>query len=309
MIGRTHGVHAEPTTFGAKVALWCLQADRDRTRLRTGARGDRGVQAVRRGRHVLEHRSCRRAPCRRRRSASRPCPATQVLARDRHAEFLWACAAVGATVELIAVELRHLQRTEVREAQEGFKPGQKGSSAMPHKRNPISAETLSGLSRVSAQQPARRFAGCRAVARTGHLPLFRRADRAARLGASRALRPAPVHAVAEGTSGLPRANAQQSLVEPRSGVQPTGAARARAGGDDTRRRLPRGAGERDARVGRGDRDFRALLEADSGCSVDGVGAGRGLRPAALVAQHRRDVRRARRRGGQGLSRRGRDRRT
>jgi adenylosuccinate lyase len=78
----------------------------------------------------------------------RPVPATQVIARDRHAELLYACASVGATCELMAVELRHLQRTEVREVQEGFKAGQKGSSAMPHKRNPISAETISGLSRV-----------------------------------------------------------------------------------------------------------------------------------------------------------------
>ena len=147
MIGRTHGVHAEPTTFGAKVALWALQADRDRTRLQqaraniavcklSGAVGtysniDPAVE-----RFVGEALGLR------------PVPATQVLARDRHAEFLWACAAVAATVELIAVELRHLQRTEVREAQEGFKAGQKGSSAMPHKRNPISAETLSGLARV-----------------------------------------------------------------------------------------------------------------------------------------------------------------
>ena len=75
-------------------------------------------------------------------------PATQVIARDRHAEFLYACASVGSTMELIAVELRHLQRTEVSEVQEGFRAGQKGSSAMPHKRNPISAETISGLSRV-----------------------------------------------------------------------------------------------------------------------------------------------------------------
>ena len=71
-----------------------------------------------------------------------------MIARDRHAEYLWACASVGSTMEMIAVELRHLQRTEVGEVQEGFKPGQKGSSAMPHKRNPISAETISGLSRV-----------------------------------------------------------------------------------------------------------------------------------------------------------------
>ena len=96
---------------------------------------------------------------RRRRLGLRPVPATQVIARDRHAEFLWACASVGATCELIAVELRHLQRTEVAEVQEGFKPGQKGSSAMPHKRNPISAETISGLARVVRSQPA--WPGCR----------------------------------------------------------------------------------------------------------------------------------------------------
>jgi adenylosuccinate lyase len=77
-----------------------------------------------------------------------PVPATQVIARDRHAELLYACASIAATCELVAVELRHLQRTEVREVLEGFAPGQKGSSAMPHKRNPISAETISGLARV-----------------------------------------------------------------------------------------------------------------------------------------------------------------
>ena len=147
MIGRTHGIHAEPTTFGAKVALWALQIDRDRERLRaarqaiavcklSGAVGtysniDPSVESF-----VGE------------RLALTPVPATQVIARDRHAEYLWACAAVGTTMEMIAVELRHLQRTEVGEVQEGFKPGQKGSSAMPHKRNPISAETISGLSRV-----------------------------------------------------------------------------------------------------------------------------------------------------------------
>jgi adenylosuccinate lyase len=147
MIGRTHGIHAEPTTFGAKVALWALQIDRDRARLRaarqsiavcklSGAVGtysniDPSIEAF-----VGE------------RLGLAPVPATQVIARDRHAEYLWACAAVGSTMEMIAVELRHLQRTEVGEVQEGFKAGQKGSSAMPHKRNPISAETITGLSRV-----------------------------------------------------------------------------------------------------------------------------------------------------------------
>lgn len=147
MIGRTHGVHAEPTTFGAKVALWALQVDRDRTRLRA-ARDAVAVMKLSGAvgtfsnipPEVEEHVGTALGLV--------PVPATQVVARDRHAELLWACAAVGATCELIAVELRHLQRTEVREAQEGFKPGQKGSSAMPHKRNPISAETISGLARV-----------------------------------------------------------------------------------------------------------------------------------------------------------------
>jgi adenylosuccinate lyase len=147
MIGRTHGVHAEPTTFGAKVALWALQIGRDRDRLRA-ARDAIGVcklsGAV--GTYSNIDPAVERFVADR--LDLRPVPATQVIARDRHAEYLWACAAVGATMETIAVELRHLQRTEVREAQEGFKVGQKGSSAMPHKRNPIAAETISGLSRV-----------------------------------------------------------------------------------------------------------------------------------------------------------------
>ena len=147
MIGRTHGIHAEPTTFGAKVALWALQLDRDRTRLQA-ARGSVAVcklsgavgtySNVEPG--VEEYVGAR--------LGLQPVPATQVIARDRHAELLYALASIAATCELVAVELRHLQRTEVSEALEGFKPGQKGSSAMPHKRNPISAETISGLARV-----------------------------------------------------------------------------------------------------------------------------------------------------------------
>jgi adenylosuccinate lyase len=147
MVGRTHGVHAEPTTFGVKVALWALQCGRDRDRLRaartavaagklSGAVGtwsniDPAVE-----RHVCAALGLEAAP------------STQVVARDRHAQYLYACAAIGASVEAFATELRHLQRTEVREAEEGFKPGQKGSSAMPHKRNPITAERLSGLPRI-----------------------------------------------------------------------------------------------------------------------------------------------------------------
>src|SRR6185312_12624782 len=148
MAGRTHGVHAEPTTFGAKLALWAMQVHRDRERLLraraaiavgklSGAVGtysniDPAVEA-----YVCEALGLT------------PVPATQVIARDRHAELLYACASVGATVEMFATEIRHLQRTEVREVEESFRAGaQKGSSAMPHKRNPVKAEQLSGLARV-----------------------------------------------------------------------------------------------------------------------------------------------------------------
>ncbi|NNE11050.1 MAG: adenylosuccinate lyase [Ilumatobacter sp.] len=147
MIGRTHGIHAEPTTFGAKVALWALQLDRDRTRIRA-ARESVAVMKLSGAVGTYSNIPPSVEAHVGRALGLRPVPATQVIARDRHAEFLYACASIGATCELIAVELRHLQRTEVREVQEGFKAGQKGSSAMPHKRNPISAETISGLARV-----------------------------------------------------------------------------------------------------------------------------------------------------------------
>jgi len=147
MMGRTHGMHAELTTFGAKVALWALQVDRDRIRLRaarasvavckmSGAVGTYSTIDPRVEARVGE------------RLGLVPVPSTQVVARDRHAEYLWACASLGTTIGAIATELRHLQRSEVGEVREGFKPGQKGSSAMPHKRNPISAETLTGISRL-----------------------------------------------------------------------------------------------------------------------------------------------------------------
>jgi adenylosuccinate lyase len=148
MAGRTHGVHAEPTTFGAKLALWAMQVHRDRERL---VRARRGIAVGKLSGAVgtysnidpaVEAYVCEAL-------GLTPVPATQVIARDRHAELLYTCASVGATVEAFATEIRHLQRTEVREVEEPFRAGaQKGSSAMPHKRNPVKAEQLSGLARV-----------------------------------------------------------------------------------------------------------------------------------------------------------------
>jgi adenylosuccinate lyase len=147
MAGRTHGMHAEPTTFGVKLALWCLQVDRDRTRLlraRDGIAVGKLSGAVGTYSNIdplVEDYVCNAL-------GLRPVPATQVISRDRHAEFLYACASVGATVEVITTEIRHLARTEVAEVEEAFGAGQKGSSSMPHKRNPVLSERLTGLARV-----------------------------------------------------------------------------------------------------------------------------------------------------------------
>jgi adenylosuccinate lyase len=147
MVGRTHGIHAEPTTFGAKVALWALQVDRDRRRMKA-ARYTIAVCKLSGAVGTYSNIDPRVEDEVAKALGLRAVPATQVISRDRHAEFLAACASIASTIEMIAVELRHLQRTEVAEVREGFAVGQKGSSAMPHKRNPISAETLSGLARV-----------------------------------------------------------------------------------------------------------------------------------------------------------------
>ena len=147
MLGRTHGMHAEPTTFGSKLALYALQLDRDRTRLRRA----REVVAVGKlsgavGTYSNIDPDVEAFVCAA--LGLRPAPASQVLARDRHAEYLYACASVGASLEALATEFRHLQRSEVAEAEEAFGVGQKGSSAMPHKRNPITAERIVGLARL-----------------------------------------------------------------------------------------------------------------------------------------------------------------
>ena len=148
MMGRTHGVHAEVTTFGMKLAVWYDEMRRNRERMEhaaaavsvgkiSGAVGtfahlDPDVEAT-----VCERMGLKAAPA-----------STQTLQRDRHAEYLCTIAIIGASLDKFATEIRHLQRTEVREAEEPFAAGQKGSSAMPHKRNPVKCEQVSGLSRL-----------------------------------------------------------------------------------------------------------------------------------------------------------------
>jgi adenylosuccinate lyase len=148
MMGRTHGVHAEVTTFGLKLAVWYDEVARNRARMEraaetvsvgklSGAVGtfahlDPDVEAT-----VCERMGLKAAPA-----------STQTLQRDRHAEYLCTLAIIGSSLDKFATEIRHLQRTEVREAEEPFAAGQKGSSAMPHKRNPVKCEQVSGLSRL-----------------------------------------------------------------------------------------------------------------------------------------------------------------
>jgi len=147
-IGRTHGVHAEPITFGLKVALWWDEFARHRRRFAAAAEEMRVGKisgAVGTFAHIgpkVEERICERL-------GLRAAPASsQVLSRDLHANYMATLAGIGSSMEKIALEIRHLQRTEVREAEEPFAPGQKGSSAMPHKRNPITCEQICGLARV-----------------------------------------------------------------------------------------------------------------------------------------------------------------
>ena len=147
IVGRTHGVHAEPTTYGAKFALFALQVQRDLERcIRARAAIAVGKLSGAVGTFAnidpfVESYVCERL-------GLTGVPATQVIARDRHAEVLYACAALGTSMEQFALEVRHLSRSEVGEAEEPFAKGQKGSSAMPHKRNPVLSERLCGLARV-----------------------------------------------------------------------------------------------------------------------------------------------------------------
>jgi adenylosuccinate lyase len=147
-IGRTHGVHAEPTTFGLKLTVWAFELDRTRTRVARALEGLRvGKLSGAVGQYAAIDPEVERIACER--LGLEPAPAsTQILQRDRHAELLAALAVAASSLDKFAVEIRHLARTEVREVEEPFGSGQKGSSAMPHKRNPVVAERICGLARI-----------------------------------------------------------------------------------------------------------------------------------------------------------------
>jgi adenylosuccinate lyase len=167
IIGRTHGVHAEPTTFGLKLAGWAFELDRARARLLRALEGMRvGKLSGAVGNYAAIDPEVERVACDRL-GLEPESVATQVVQRDRHAELLAALALVATSLERFALEIRHLARTEVDEVAEPFAPGQKGSSAMPHKRNPVVAERICGLARV-----------VRAVAQVGfeNVPLWHERD-------------------------------------------------------------------------------------------------------------------------------------
>ena len=147
-VGRSHGIHAEPTTIGLKFALWFEETKRNITRL------EKAIETISVGQisgavGTFDHLSPKVEEYVCKKMGLRPAPvSTQVIQRDRHAEFISTLAIIGASLEKIAIEIRHLQRTEVLEAEEYFSKGQKGSSAMPHKRNPIVSERVTGLARL-----------------------------------------------------------------------------------------------------------------------------------------------------------------
>ncbi|HXH97184.1 MAG TPA: adenylosuccinate lyase, partial [Gaiellaceae bacterium] len=151
-IGRTHGVHAEPTTLGLKLAGWAFELDRGRTRVARALEGIRvGKLSGAVGTYAATDPELERIACER--LGLEPAPSsTQILQRDRHAELLAVLAVVASSLDAFALEIRHLARTEVGEVQEPFGRGQKGSSSMPHKRNPVVAERICGLARVVRAQ-------------------------------------------------------------------------------------------------------------------------------------------------------------
>ena len=245
MIGRTHGVHAEPMTFGLKMALWHAELQRHLARL-DRARATIAVGKLSGAVGTFSHLppEVEEAVCAR--LGLLPAPvSSQVLQRDRHAEVMTTLALVAASLEKFATEIRALQKTEVREVEEPFGSGQKGSSAMPHKRNPVGCEQVAGLARLVRDERPRLARERRALARARHLALVGRArDRARQLPRPRP-HARPLHAHREGHDRRRGAHAAQP--RPRQGARLLGPAAPGADreGDAAGGRLPGGPGARD----------------------------------------------------------------
>ena len=267
-IGRTHGVHAEPMTFGLKLAGWAFQLARDRRRVESALEGMRvGKLSGAVGTYSATSPEVERLACES--LGLEPAPSsTQILQRDRHAELLSALALVASSLERFALEIRHLARTEVREVEEPFVRGQKGSSAMPHKRNPIVAERICGLARLVRSY---------AVVGLENVALWHERD-ISHSSAERVVLPDAFLAVdymldrfawldrrARRPSG---ADARESRGDRRALLQPAAAAGPRRLGPRPRHRLSRRAGACNARVGRGSR----LSRRSSGATPSSPGA-------------------------------------
>ena len=257
IMGRTHGVHAEPTTFGLKLALWWAEVERQRERLArateeiavgkiSGAVGTYATLSP-----ALEERVCANL-------GLAPDPvSSQIVQRDRHAHFLTTLALIAASLEKFATEVRHLQRTEVREVEEPFGEGQTGSSSMPHKRNPELSERVCGLARLVRGHAVYRHGERGPLARTGHQPLFNGASDHPRLMPSPGLHPGPVHRRHARPPRLPRTYVEQHGIDQGAGVlaaRPAGPGRT---GDEPGTGVQRRATERPSRLGRGRRPARS----------------------------------------------------
>ncbi len=288
-IGRSHGIHAEPTTFGLKLAGHYAEFARGRERL-VAARAEVAVAAVSGAVGTFAHLDPSVEEYVAAKLGLRPEPvSTQVIPRDRHAAFFCTLAVIASGIERLATEVRHLQRSEVREAEEFFHPGQKGSSAMPHKRNPVLSENLCGLARIvrSAVVPA--LENVTLVARARHQPLLGRAGhRAGRDGDAgfRADAAGGDDGEAGGASG---ADAGKFGELGRGGALRRGAAGADQGGDLAGGCLPDRAEQRDGDVdfvgdaGREDVPAEFGRRSGRGGSGQAGGAGCGDGPGAASA--------------------------
>ena len=269
-IGRSHGIHAEPTTFGVKLATYYAEFTRARARLVT-ARAEIATCAIsgavgtfanidpRVEEHVAKAMGLTVEPV-----------STQVIPRDRHAAYFATLGVVASSLERLAVEIRHLQRTEVLEAEEYFSPGQKGSSAMPHKRNPVLTENVTGLARMvrSYAMPAMENVALWHERDISHSSVERYIGPDATITLDFAL--ARMTGVIEKLVVYPEPDAEESGCHPRPGAQPARAAGADPGRHGARGQLSAGAEERHARLERR-RQSAGPAQGRSGCVQGAAG--------------------------------------